>query len=96
MAELIGNLVLCMIIFVVLKNFMGKSDSITTKARKVAQSIDTTLSEQESVRIRKMNPDRYCTSADYLNLAAICVHPASQRAREDIAMSENEANFSKN
>lgn len=91
MAELIGNIVLCMVIFVVMKNFMGKSNSITTKTRQVVQSIDTTLNDQEKIRYRKSNPQRYCNSADYLSLAAICVHPESKKAREDIAMTEEYA-----
>lgn len=91
MAELIGNIVMCMIIFVVAKNFIGNSNSISTKARQVAKTIDTTLSQQESIKYRKSNPDRYCNSADFLSLAAICIHPQSKKARQDIAMTEEYA-----
>lgn len=91
MAELIGNMVLLAVVFIIFKSFMGKSESITTKARKVAQAIDDSLETQETIRIKKVNPERYCNSADFLSLAALCVHPSAETARKDIALSEEKA-----
>ena len=92
MAELIGNVVLLVIIFIVLRNFASSSGQMTTKARQVVKTIDNNLSQQESLNTRKNNPDRYCNSADYLTLAALVVHAESRHARKDLAISTERAN----
>ena len=92
MAELVGNIVILVIMFIVLKNIGGSSNTMTAKARKVAKSIDNSLSQQESISTRKNNPDRYCNSADYLTLAALVIHKEAREARKDLAMTNERAN----
>lgn len=92
MAELIGNVVLLVISVVAFKSLFGKNKSAAEKARAALQSIDDTLESQAKVKYKKENPEQFCTSSDYLTLAALAIHPSSKAAREDLSVSDKKAN----
>ena len=91
MAVIIGNIVILLIIISFLRSVTGASPAITRKTRKVLKSIDTSLNDQEILQDKKKNPTRYLDFSDYLILAALIVHPETQKAKCDLSVSEKQA-----
>lgn len=92
MAELLGNIVLMVVFIVAAKAMMGNNKSVTEKARTTLQSIDNSLATQSAAKYRHNHPEEFCTSTDYLKLAALAVHPNNREARKDLELSKEQAN----
>lgn len=92
MAELIGNVVLLVIATIAFKSLVGKNNTAAEKARNALQSIDHSLENQAKNKYKRDNPEEFCSSGDYLTLAALAIHPASEAARKDLSVSNKQAN----
>jgi hypothetical protein len=84
MAELIGNIVLLFVAIIALKSFATKNPNVATKARHALQNLDANIEARTKTSHRINNPQLYCNAADFLILAAICKHPATQPVLDDL------------
>tara|TARA_R110002020_G_scaffold35297_2_gene106659 strand:- start:560 stop:880 length:321 start_codon:yes stop_codon:yes gene_type:complete len=91
MATLIGNIVLLLIAIIVIQKITGSNNTINQKTRNILRHIDDELSEKNSKKEKKKNPNDYCSAKELMTAATLITHNGSKEAREDLQISEKAA-----